>query len=428
MDETARTSIYSLDWPSPPIYPALEGTNLYDIAIVGGGFTGLSAALHAAEAGKSVTVLEAYQPGWGASGRNGGQLNPGLKYDPSWFIEKLGETRGQALVDLAWGSVDRAAEIIERTGIDCGVRRNGTIRAAVKSGDIAAVQASQRDMQAHGMPVEWLDRPALAKLVGHDRYQGGFLDRRGGDLDPLRLSHGLAQAAATAGATIYGDSRVVSLRHESGYWQLETQTGATLAARRVLVCCNGYADGLVPGLRRSLVPVFSSVLASRPLPGSLAKRIMPGRQSLYESGLVVVYYRVDEKNRLIIGGRGPMRPVTSASVLGPIASHARMLWPELKGIGWQTAWNGRVAVTKDHLPHFHALGDGLYTLYGYNGRGVALSTALGKPLASLLSDEIGPNDMPIPLSTLQPIAMHPFWPIGVHATIALSRVKEMFRR
>ncbi|MBS9721440.1 FAD-binding oxidoreductase [Tianweitania sp. BSSL-BM11] len=428
MDETARTSVYALDRPTAITYPALAGPCISDIAIIGGGFTGLSAALHAAEAGASVTVLEAHQPGWGASGRNGGQLNPGLKYDPSWFINKLGEKRGKMLVDLAWSSVDRLANIIERTGIDCALRRQGTIRAAVKRDDIAAVEATQRDMRAFGMPVDWLDRSALAKLVGHDHYQGGFLDHRGGDLDPLRLALGLAKAAENAGTAIHGNSRVVSLRHDGHNWVLTTNAGATLKAKRVLVCCNGYADNLIPGLRQSLVPVFSSVLASNPLPDNLVGRIMPGRQSLYESGMVVVYYRVDSNNRLIIGGRGPMRPTTSPDALKPIARHAQSLWPELKQVGWQTAWNGRVAVTKDYLPHFHALDDGLYTLYGYNGRGVALSTALGEPLAKLLVGEINADEIPIPASTMQPIALHAFWPFGVHATIAMSRLKQSFRR
>lgn len=427
MDEAARTSVYAIDRPSAVVYPALAGTNVSDVAIVGGGLTGLSAGLHAAEAGRSVTVLEAHQPGWGASGRNGGQLNPGLKYDPSWLIEKLGEERGGILVDLAWSSVDRLAEIVARTGIDCGLRRNGTIRAAVKSADIEAVRASQRDMKARGMPVEWLDRTDLSKLVGHDRYQGGFLDRRGGDLDPLRLSTGLAGAAHAAGARIHGDSRVVSLRRDGDCWILETRSGSTLKARRVLVCCNGYTDGLIPGLRQSLVPVFSSVLASNPLPADMKQSVMPGRQSLYESGLVVVYYRVDHKNRLIIGGRGPMRSISSPDVLTSIADHAKQLWPELKEVGWQTAWNGRVAVTKDYLPHFHELGEGLYTLYGYNGRGVALSMALGAPLASLLAGKIAAHDLPIPVSNMQRIAMHFMWPIGVHTAIALSRLKERFR-
>jgi len=423
MDETARTSIYALDAATAPAYPPLSGEAKADIAIVGGGYTGLSTALHLAEAGHAVTLLEAHQPGWGASGRNGGQLNPGLKYDPSSIVRTFGKEKGEAAVAFAWSSVEQTAHLIRRLGIDCELRLNGTLRAAAKAQDAAAVRRSQEDMAGFGMPVEWIGRDELPGVVGHPRYHGAFLDRRGGDLDPLRYSRGLAEAAARAGATIHGDSRALRLERDKGAWRLTTAAG-TLRAARVLVCCNGYTDDLVPGLRRALVPVFSSVLASRPLPVKLAAAILPGRQVLYESGLVTVYYRVDHRNRLIIGGRGPMRPIASPDRLGPVARHAFDLWPALAETGWETAWNGRVAVTTDHMPHVHEVSPGLIAVYGYNGRGVALASALGKPLAACLAGEIAAADLPIPPSAVRPIRFHRFWPVGVHATIAWSRLRN----
>lgn len=422
-DETARTSVYALDAPETPAYPALQRDAETDIAIVGGGYTGLSTALHLAETGRGVTLLEAYQPGWGASGRNGGQLNPGIKFNPSTVIGMLGEEKGRALVDFAWSTVDQAAHLVRRLGIDCDLRLNGTLRAAAGTRDVAAVRASQQDMARLGMPVDWIGRQELAGIVGHGRYHGAFLDRRGGDLDPLLYSRGLAEAAARAGATLHGDSRALKLERHGDSWTLTTRAGA-LRARRVLVCCNGYADDLVPGLRKALVPVFSSVLASNPLPEALASTILPGRQVLYESGLVTVYYRVDSHNRLIIGGRGPMRPIDAPSALGPVARHAFDLWPELARIGWQTAWNGRVAVTTDHMPHVHEVAPGLVAVYGYNGRGVALASALGKPLAAFLAGEVAADELPIPPGTMRTIPFHAFWPVGVHATIAWSRFRS----
>lgn len=427
MDETARTSIYALDAPDAPAYPALSRDTETEVAIVGGGYTGLSTALHLAEAGRKVTLLEAYQPGWGASGRNGGQLNPGLKYDPSTIVGMFGKEKGKAMVDFAWSSTEQTAQLIRRLGIDCALRLNGTLRAAARGQDAAAVRRSQEDMAGFGMPVEWIGRDELAGTVGHGRYHGAFLDRRGGDLDPLRYSRGLAKAGALAGATIHGDSRALRLERDKGGWKLATAAG-TLRAGRVLVCCNGYADDLVPGLRKALVPVFSSVLASAPLPPELAATILPGRQVLYESGLVTVYYRVDERNRLVIGGRGPMRPIDSPATLGPVARHAFALWPALAETGWQTAWNGRVAVTTDHMPHVHEIAPGLVAAYGYNGRGVALASALGRPLAAFLAGEIAAAELPIPPSGMQPIRFHRFWPLGVHATIAWSRFRNALAR
>ncbi|MCL4068004.1 FAD-binding oxidoreductase [Pseudomonas sp. GX19020] len=427
MDETARHSIYVQDLKDPPHWPALSGARRTTVAVIGGGITGLSTALHLAEAGTAVVLLEAHQPGWGASGRNGGQLNPGLKYDPSQMIAKLGPEAGQRLVAFAWSSVQQTAHLINRLGIDCDLRLNGTLRAAARAADVAGVRASQQDMAGHGMPVEWLEPAEMARLTGHDHYHGGFLDRRGGDLEPLRYSHGLAKAATAAGAVIFGDSRAQSLTRQGAHWRITT-AGGSLIADRVLVCCNGYADGLVPGLKQSVVPVFSSALATAPLPAALSEKIMPGRHVLYESGLVTVYYRVDAKNRLILGGRGPMRPVSRPSALRPIARHAYRLWPELASMGWQAAWNGRVAVTTDHLPHLHQPAEGLLTMGGYNGRGVALATAVGRALAPCLAGEIEAADLPLPLSPLQPIRFHSFWPVGAHATIAWSRLKASLSR
>lgn len=427
MEETARSSIYVQDQTDLPRWSALAGERRTAVAIIGGGLTGLSTALHLAEAGQDVVLLEAHQPGWGASGRNGGQLNPGLKYDPSEIIAKFGPEAGGRLVDFAWSVVQQTTDVIGRLGINCDLRLNGTLRVAARAADVATVRASQQDMASHGMPVDWLDAAQIAQMTGHGQYHGGFIDRRGGDLDPLSFCHGIARAAEAAGAMIHGDSRAVSLSRDGSRWCIATAQGV-LIADKVLVCCNGYADGLVPGLKRAMVPVFSSILATPPLPAPVAERILPGRQVLYESGLVTVYCRVDTQNRLILGGRGPMRPIASPARLRPIAHHAHRLWPELKTLGWQAAWNGRVAVTTDHMPHLHELGEGLMAIYGYNGRGVALATAMGRALASWLSGQSDAADLPLPPSPLTPIPFHAFWPVGVHAAIAWSRLKASLSR
>lgn len=427
MDETAHTALYLREAGPGPDWPAIGAPRHVGVAIVGGGLTGLSAALYLAEAGVDVAVFEAHVPGWGASGRNGGQLNPGLKFDPSWFTGRFGEARGGEIVGFGWSTVDETAALIARLGIDCGLRRNGTLRAAASGRDVAAVRRSFEDMRAHGMPVDWIEGEALSALTGHDRYPAALLDRRGGDLNPLRYTRGLAQAASAAGAALFGGSRAERIERAGSGWELRVN-GQQIRADKVLIACNGYADQLWPGLAQAAVPVFSSALASQPLPGEWAARVMPGRQVLYEYGLVTMYYRVDRTGRLIIGGRGPMRPSSDPATMKAVQRHAERLWPGIGSIGWDHAWNGRVSVTPDHLPHIHAPEEGLLIAYGYNGRGVALSTALGRRLAECLSGHIAQEELPLPVTQLRRMPFHRLWPVAVHLTVTASRLRSALPR
>ncbi|PTE08623.1 NAD(P)/FAD-dependent oxidoreductase [Mesorhizobium helmanticense] len=405
-------------------YPTLAGAQRARIAIVGGGFTGLSTALHLAEAGEDVAVLEARQPGWGASGRNGGQVNPGLKYDPDTIEAMFGPDLGPRMVDFSYGAPDFTFDLIKRLSIACDIRQNGTIRAAVRLKPAGAVQATAEQCERRGMPVAILDAKAMAARTGTDRYMSGMLDARGGDLHPLKYALGLAAAAQNAGARIFGDSEVLSLGREAGRWLLKTASGS-LSAEKVLIATNGYTGTLWPGLEQSLVPVFSAIAATEPLPSPVAAAILPERQVVYEAGNITVYYRIDTQNRLLMGGRGPMRPIGNASAIGYLTDYARQLWPALAGSRWTHGWNGRVAITRDHLLHVHEPEDGMLICLGYNGRGVAMASAMGSALAQRLrGDETAP--FPMPISQVKRIRFHRFWPVGVKAAILSGRLKDRF--
>ncbi|TIT31033.1 MAG: FAD-binding oxidoreductase [Mesorhizobium sp.] len=405
-------------------YPALSGAHKARVAIVGGGFTGLSTALHLAEAGDDVCVLEAYQPGWGASGRNGGQVNPGLKYDPDTIEAMFGPDLGSRMIDFSYGAPDFTFGLIRRLSIDCDARQNGTIRAAIRPKPAAAVRTTATQCERRGMPVGLLDAKAMAARTGTDRYASGMFDARGGDLHPLKYTLGLAAAARKAGARIFGGSEVLSLNRQAGRWVLKTADGS-VSAEKVLVATNGYTGDLWPGLEQSLVPVFSAIAATEPLAPAVADAILPERPVLYEAGNITVYYRVDAQNRLLMGGRGPMRPIGDASAIRYLTDYALRLWPALAGTAWTHGWNGRVAITKDHLLHVHEPEDGVLVCLGYNGRGVAMASAMGKALADRLrGDETTP--FPMPISGLKPIRFHRFWPLGVKAAILSGRVKDRF--
>jgi glycine/D-amino acid oxidase-like deaminating enzyme len=198
---------------------------------------------------------------------------------------------------------------------------------------------------------------------------------------------------------------------------------AVVRAEKLLIATNGFTGDLWPGLRRTIVPVFSSIAATEPLPDDVARQIMPTRSALYESGHITVYYRIDTSNRLLIGGRGPMQWIRDPSAVAYLMRYAVRLWPSLRDIRWTHGWNSRLAMTADHYPHVHEPGPGALVYLGCNGRGVALATAMGQQLARrLIGGEAAEIDMPI--TNLRPIRFHPLWPVAVKSVVLYGRIRD----
>jgi glycine/D-amino acid oxidase-like deaminating enzyme len=401
--------------------PALDGDRRTDVVIVGAGFTGLSTALSLAEQGTNVIVLEAQDPGWGASGRNGGQVNPGLKHDPDTVERDFGPDLGARMVALSGAAPAYVFDLIARHAIPCEARRNGTLRAAIRSRHARKLAATADQLLRRGAPVELLDRSDSARATGTARYAAALLDRRGGDLNPLSFARGLTRVALRAGAAVHGGTTVLALSRAGGRWQARTARG-TVSAERVVLATNGYSDDLWPSLRRTVVPLFGAMAASGVIPEPIAQDVMPSRAALYESGSVTVYYRVDGGGRLLIGGRGPMSEISSAAAVPHLLAYARELWPALHSLPWTHGWGGRLAMTADQYPHVLEPAPGIIACLGYNGRGVAMSTAMGGQIARRISSESAPFDLPIvPLKT---IAFHRLWPFAVRAAIARGRLSD----
>jgi glycine/D-amino acid oxidase-like deaminating enzyme len=389
--------------------------------VVGGGVTGLSTALHLAERGAGVVLLEAEEPGWGASGRNGGQVNPGLKHDPDEVERSFGKDLGGRMNALAGGAPGFVFDLIERHDIRCDARRNGTLRAAVRVKHAVEVRATAEQLARRGAPVELLEGPSLEHATGTQRYRVAMLDRRGGDLNPLSFARGLTRAALGAGAAVHGGTRALAMNRIGALWQVRTATG-TVSAQQAVLATNGYTDDLWPNLRRTIVPLFGAIAATAVLPDAIARGVMPRRAVLYESGAVTVYYRVDTAQRLLIGGRGPMREISAATAIPHLLAYARALWPALAQAEWSHAWGGRLAMTPDQYPHIHEPADGVLICLGYNGRGVAMGTAMGAQLARRLMDRSSEFDMPI--TELKGIRLHALWPLAVSAAIAHGRLTD----
>ena len=415
-------SLYA-DTARPPVAaPPLDGDARADVAIIGGGFTGLSAALHLAESGADVALLEANEPGWGASGRNGGQVNPGLKPDPDQVERDFGPDLGRRMVRLAWAAPQTVFDLIRRHQIICDAHQTGTLRAAYIPRDAASARESALQGVRRGMPVEVLEGSELAARTGTRRYTCAMLDRSGGFVNPLGYARGLAQAAIQAGAHLHGATPAQRVRREGGLWAVETARG-TVRAERIIIGTNGYTDGLWPRLRRSIVPLYSAIVATEPLPEPVAAQVMPARSVLYELGAITTYYRVDGGNRLLMGGRSPMRDMTTLPEYDYLVRYALRLFPALRGIRWTHGWNGQIAVTPDHYPHFHEPAENVHIALGYNGRGVAMATVMGSLLAKrVLGAPAAAIDMPI--TTLRAIPFHALWKSAATARITYGRIRD----
>ncbi|WP_425329924.1 NAD(P)/FAD-dependent oxidoreductase [Terrirubrum flagellatum] len=415
-------SVYQLDAPPAPETPPLDGSRRADVAIIGGGIVGLATALHLAEAGVEVVVLEAQEPGWGASGANGGQLNPGLKYDPDTIEQTYGADLGRRMIAFAYDTPNRALALIKRLGIDCDARQNGTLRAAYSERAATGVEETARQCIARGMPVAIFDERKVAAATGTDRYVAAMFDARGGDVNPLSYVRGLARAAIAAGANVYGQTPARSIKRAANGWIIETDRGG-VQAEKILIATNGFTDDLWSGLKQTIVPVFSAIAASEPLPAAMAKRILPSRSNVYESGRITVYYRVDAQGRLLIGGRGPMRPISKPGEIGYLLAYAQRLWPDLREIRWSHGWNSRLAMTQDHWPHLHEPDDDALIYLGCNGRGVALGTAIAEQLAARLIKGASAQ-LDLPVVTQKPIRFHSFWPLAVRSVVLHGRIMD----
>jgi glycine/D-amino acid oxidase-like deaminating enzyme len=258
--------------------------------------------------------------------------------------------------------------------------------------------------QRRGAPVELLDATRIAAVTGTTGYVGGMLDRRAGALQPLAFVRGLARAAQRAGAAIHGGSLVRGLEAVPGGWRVDTQV-ASLTARSVILATNAYSDDLWPGLRRTVLPVQSYQVATRPLPEDLRRQVLPGGQVVSDLRRILFYFRLDPEGRLLMGGRGPLDDRGDPALFARLEAVARRLFPQIGASPWEHRWSGRVALTADHLPHLHEPRPGMLIGLGYNGRGIAMATVMGKLLADRA---LGATHAEIgwPVTPITPIPLH----------------------
>lgn len=397
-------SLWSATAPSVVPTPALSESVKVDVAIVGAGYTGLSTALHLAERGVSVCVLEANEPGWGASGRNGGQVNPTLKYDPEQLVRMYGPERAEPLISTVSNSADLVFNLIERHGIDCAPVRKGWMQLSYTDKGVAGLHARADQWARRGVPVQRLDAAAVASRLGSQAFAGGWLDGRAGAIQPLAYARGLVSAALAAGAQVHGHSAVTGLQRQGTGWQLHTAGGAQVTADQVVLATNGYSGNLWPGMAQSILAANSFIVATKPLSGRAADSILPGQETVSTAQRLLLYFRKDNHGRLLMGGRGLFNDPTSPTDFAHLERSLALLFPQLGPLAFEYRWAGRIAITRDFMPHVHEPAPGLTLTLGCNGRGIALCTSLGQQLAGRLCDSRA--EFVYPVTPLQRLPLH----------------------
>jgi len=399
----------------------LKGDIETDLVIVGAGYTGLSTALHSIDSIEDIVIIDQMQPGWGCSGRNGGQINPQWKPPLSTLKQLFPGNTFNAFIETVNQSAQLVFEMIERYQISCEVRRNGSIISGRGRKATQYLTEWSRFWQDYGVDVGLLDTQETALLIGTNSYDLCMLDSRGGSLQPLSYSRGLARACQQHGIEIFGDTKANNIASKDGGWLISTHYGR-IRCKRLVLATNGYTDGLWPGLAQTIIPVVSMLTATRPLSEEIVERIIPERQPVAEYAGVPAYYRIDESNRLIFGWRGTLYGGMGSLDTTHLKSRAIRLFPEIASVEWELEWAGYVGITNHQRPMLLQLGDNAFAGLGYNGRGITMATMMGRQLALALTDQ--PTG--IPIGQLESVPFHRFYPIGVSARIVSGHVRDYF--
>jgi len=376
------------------------------VAILGAGYTGLSAARQLARAGASVVVLEREQVGSGASSRNAGQVLTGLKLEPAALIAAYGEARARQLFEISREAIAALERVVAGEAIDCELERTGHLQAAAKPGHFRAFEEEQALLaRVFNHQVTLVAPGEQAGELGARGYHGLLLDEESRAINPAKYVHGLGDAAARSGAVIAEHTAVTRMARSGQEWRLETE-GGDVRARDVLVATNGYTDRAAPALQRRLIPIGSYIITTVPLPPEVAARLLPKRRMVFDSRHFLHYFRLTTDNRLLFGGRAEFSGPTleSAARAESILHHAMSsIFPELSRTPIDYAWSGHVAFTRDQMPHAGRLDDGFYA-GGYCGHGIAMATYLGELIARRIAGE--PIDSPLMDDHFAPIPLY----------------------
>jgi glycine/D-amino acid oxidase-like deaminating enzyme len=403
-------SLWAAVTPSAPGLPVLRGTHTADVAVVGAGFTGLSTALHLARAGIDVAVVEAAEPGWGASGRNNGQVIPTLtRPDPDDIVARHGAA-GERFVLLLRDSASTLFDLARAEGIDgdAEAEQTGWVQPVHSPGRMQIAERRVAQWSRWGAPAELLSRQDIAEKLGSEAWFGGWWIRSGGHINPLGLVRGLLRVLLAKGGRVYARSPVVRFERTGSRWIVVTAQGR-LVSRALVLATNAYTSvhsrALAPDIAREIVPVLSWQMATAPLGDDVRRSILPGRPAMSDTHGELHFARYDARHRLVTGG-ALVNPVNAAARLRPyIAARLKTLFPSIGDVTFDYVWNGSIGMTRDYMPRLHRIGPDGYAWAGCNGRAVALSVALGAEFARAVQG-VPLGELALPMTRPDPILLH----------------------
>ena len=357
-----------------------------DVCVIGAGFTGVSTALHLAESGYDVILLEAKRIGWGASGRNGGQLHSGQRKGQQELEKLFGHDRAHELWQLAEESKALVKQRITKHNIDCDYKP-GLLHAAYKKSDVKEIKSEISKLQEdynYGH-VRYVSKQEISEMLGTDIYHGGVLDTDAGHLHPLNYVLGLSQAARQAGVRIFERSPVTQIS-KSDPVKVSTHH-ATVTANYVVLACNGYLEKLNRAMAARIMPINNFIIATQPLGNEKAAKIIRDDVAVADTKFVVDYYRLSADKRLLFGGGENYRAQFPKDIAAFVRPVMLKVFPQLKDIKIDYAWGGTLAITVNRLPSFGKINPNIFYAQGFSGQGVALTTLTGKLIAEAVSGE-----------------------------------------
>ncbi|MGC1440968.1 MAG: FAD-dependent oxidoreductase [Burkholderiaceae bacterium] len=407
-DNQWPSSLWAAVTPAWPASAPLEDDIEADAVVIGAGFTGLSTALHLAQSRLRVVVIEAVEPGWGASGRNNGQVIPTLtRPNPDDIIRRHGEA-GERFVAMLRDSADNLFRLIREENIAAEAEQTGWVQPVHTPGRMKIADTRVEQWSRHGAPVELLSSQQIHDITGSDIWHGGFWNKTGGHINPLALARGLADRVVVNGGQIYCHTVAQRIEHKDNAWQVSTQ-GGRVTAPCLMLATHAYtgehSQTLAARIAHEVVPAVSWQLATRPLSDTQRQQVIPGRQAVSDTHGDLHFMRYDARNRLVTGGALVIRANGAARLKRRIGKRLARVFKSAGEFEIEYVWNGFLGMTTDYMPRIHQLGPNGYAWVGCNGRGVALSAALGQQFAKAMTGT-PLNELALPLTVPVPLPAH----------------------